>query len=55
MRKPIHKAEYYENLKVMLEKSGELHGDRPAYIFKTNEPGKFREITHKEFRDKKKR
>ena len=51
MRKPIHKAEYYENLKVMLEKSGELHGDRPAYIFKTNEPGKFREITHKEFRD----
>lgn len=51
MRKPIHKAEYYENLKVMLEKSGELHGDRPAYIFKTNEPGKFREITHKEFRN----
>lgn len=51
MRKPIHKAEYYENLKVMLKKSGELHGDRPAYIFKTNEPGKFREITHKEFRN----
>ena len=51
MRKPIHKAEYYENLKVMLEKTGKLYGDRPAYIFKTNEPGKFKEITHSEFRN----
>lgn len=51
MRKPIHKAEYYENLKVMLEKTGKLYRDRPAYIFKTNEPGKFKEITHREFRN----
>lgn len=51
MRKPIHKSICYENLKEMLEKSGELYGDKPAYIFKTKEPGKFKEITHREFRD----
>ena len=41
----------FTDLRDMLEKSGELYGDRPAYIFKTEEEGKFREITHKEFRD----
>ena len=51
MRKPIHKAVYYENLKEMLKKSGEMYGDKPAYIFKTKEKGIFKEITHKEFRD----
>ena len=51
MRKPIHKVEKYENLKEMLQKSGEAFGDRPAYKFKTEVPGKFREITHKEYRE----
>ena len=51
MREQIYKHEGYNNLKEMLQKTGELYGDRPAYIFKTDEPGKFREITHKEFRD----
>lgn len=51
MREPVHKMPKYENLKEMLEKSGQLYGDRPAYLFKTEEPGKFREITHKEFRE----
>lgn len=51
MRKPIYEATKYKNLKEMLEISGDKFGDRPAYIFKTEEPGKFREITHKEFRD----
>lgn len=51
MRKPIHKFTQYEDLKDMLKKSGEKFGDRPAYIFKTEEKGKFKEITHKEFRD----
>ena len=51
MRKPIHKFTQFENLKDMLIKSGEQYGDRPAYIFKTEKEGKFREITHKEFRD----
>lgn len=51
MRKPIHKTIKYENLKEMLQKSGEAFGDRPAYKFKTEVPGKFREITHKEYRE----
>ena len=51
MRKPIHKFMKFTDLKDMLKKSGEAFGDRPAYMFKTEEPGKFREITHKEFRN----
>lgn len=51
MRKPIHKCTEFKDLKDMLKKSGEKFGDRPAYIYKTDEPGKFKEITHKEFRD----
>lgn len=51
MRKPIHKVQKYEDLKEMLQKSGEAFGERPAYKFKTEEPGKFRIITHKEFRE----
>ena len=51
MRKPIYEATKYTDLKVLLEKTGEKFGDRPAYILKTEEPGKFKEITHKEFRD----
>lgn len=51
MREPIHKMPKYENLKEMLEKSGKMYADKPAYIFKTEEAGKFKEITHKEFRE----
>ena len=50
MRKPIHEYMKFTDLKDMLKKSGEAFGDRPAYVFKTEE-GKFREITHKEFRE----
>ena len=39
------------DLKDMLNQTGEVYGDRPAYIFKTEEKGKFRTITHKEFRE----
>ena len=51
MREPIHEFMKFTDLRDMLEKSGELYGDRPAYVFKTEEEGKFREITHEEFRD----
>ena len=51
MREPIHKIAKYENLKEMMQKSGEEFGNRPAYRYKTDIPGKFREITHKEFRE----
>ncbi len=51
MRKPIHKTTKYENLKEMLEKSGQIYGERPAYLFKTEVEGRFREITHREYRE----
>ena len=51
MRKAIHKHLTFVDLKDMLEQTGKLYGDRPAYIFKTEEKGKFREITHSEFRE----
>ena len=41
----------YTDLKDMLKQTGEAYGDRPAYMFKTEEKGKFRTITHKEFRN----
>ena len=41
----------FTDLKDMLNQTGEVYGDRPAYIFKTEEKGKFRMITHKEFRE----
>ena len=51
MRKPIYKMPKYENIKEMLEKTGEKYGDRPAYKFKTEKEGQFREITHKQVRE----
>ena len=51
MREPIHEFMKFTDLRDMLEKSEKLYGDRPAYVFKTEEEGKFREITHKEFRN----
>lgn len=41
----------FTDLKDMLKQTGEAYGDRPAYIFKAEEKGKFTTITHKEFRD----
>ena len=49
MRKPIHEFEKFTDLKDMLEKTEEKFSDRPAYVFKTEEVGKFREIKYKEF------
>ena len=51
MRRPIHKYMEFTDLKDMLKKSGEMYGNRPAYVFKTDKPGEFKQITHKEFRD----
>ena len=51
MREAIHKYMEFTDLKDMLKKSGESYGDRTAYVFKTEEEGKFREISHKEFRN----
>ena len=51
MRKPIHKFTHFEDLRDMLQKSEKEFGDRPAYVFKTDVPGEFREITYKQFAD----
>ena len=51
MREQIYKTEGYKDLKEMLKKTGEKYGDLPAYIFRTEEEGMFRNITHKEFRN----
>ena len=39
------------DIKDMLKKTGELYGDRPAYKYKTDVPGEFRTISHKEVRE----
>ena len=41
----------FTDLKDVLKQSGEAYGKRPAYIFKTEQKGKFRTITHEEFRN----
>ena len=51
MHERLHEIVEIKDLKDMLEKSGKLYGDRPAYRFKTEEEGKFRIITHKEYRE----
>ena len=38
------------DIKDMLKKTGEKFGDRPAYKFKTETPGVFKTISHKEIR-----
>ena len=47
MREPIYEIEKFADLKEMLNKTVEKFGDRPAYVFKTQEAGKFRQITYK--------
>ena len=51
MEERIHKIVEITDLKDMLKKSGELYGERPAYRFRTEIPGEFSIITHKEYRD----
>ena len=51
MREAIHEFEKFVDLKDMLNKSVEKFGDRPAYVFKMEEPGEFRKITYKEFKN----
>ena len=45
----LEKINPYRDLKEMLEKTGEIYGDRPAFKYKENDEIKY--ITHKEFRD----
>ncbi len=51
MREPIHEIEKFTDLKDMLNKTVEKFGNRPAYVFKTEEAEKFKEITYNEFKN----
>lgn len=51
MREAIHEYTEFTDLKDMLKKSGEKFADRPAYVFKTEKEGVFKEILHKQFRE----
>ena len=50
MENRIYEPMQIENLKDMLKKSGKLYGDKPAFKYKTDKPGEYKIITHKEFR-----
>ena len=51
MREPIHEIEKFTDLKDMLNKTVEKFGNRPAYVFKTEEAEKFKDITYNEFKN----
>ena len=48
--KKIHKAEKITDLKDMFNKAATKYAERPAYMFKTDEPEKFGKILYKEFK-----
>ena len=50
--KRLYEPDDYKNLKEMLANSKEKYGERPAYKFKTEIPGKLREESFTEFADK---
>ncbi len=51
MRKRTYEAMEIKDFKDMLQKSGEKFGDRPAFVYKTDKPDVYDQITHKEFRE----
>ena len=51
MKKKLHKIVEITDLKDMLNKSGKLYGNRPAYKLKKGTPDEYKIITHKEARD----
>lgn len=51
MKEKQHKVIEIEDLKDMLKKSGEMYGNEVAYKLKTEIPGEYKIITHKEARE----
>ena len=51
MSQKMHKIIKINDLKDMLEKSGRIYENRPAYKLKTNVVGEYKIITHKEVRE----
>ena len=50
MNDKLHDVRKIEDLKDMLNQSVELFGDKPLFIFKTETPNKFDNITFKEYK-----
>ena len=48
-KKRLHKCDKFANLKEMINLSAQKHGDKPAFRFKTDKPGEFRNITFNDF------
>ena len=51
MREPLYKVEKITDLKDMINKSVAKFSDRPAYVFKTEKNGEFKEITYKQLKN----
>ena len=51
MREPLYKVEKITDLKNMINKSVAKFSDRPAYVFKTEKKGEFKEITYKQLKN----
>ena len=51
MREPLYKVKKITDLKDMINKSVEKFSDRPAYVFKTEKKGEFKEITYKQLKN----
>ena len=51
MREAIHEYEKFTDIKDMLNKTAEKFSDKTAYIFKTRDEGKYKEIKYKEFKE----
>jgi len=51
MNKKIHKCRYIRDLKDMLEQSAEIFDDKPAFVFKTDEPDKFDSISFDDYKE----
>lgn len=51
MERKIHNFVEIKNLKDMLKKTGQMYAKYPAFKFKTEQEGKFKIITHEEYRN----
>ena len=50
-KKKLHKYRKITDLKDMINQSAQEYGDKPAFVYKTEIPGKFNSITYKQFLD----
>ena len=51
MNERLHKYRRIKDLKDMLEQSADIFKDKPAFIFKTDEPNKYDSISYKDYKE----